>query len=339
MENALQELSRVMLPEIEAELHEVINLVRDSRCVELFNMLGYHLGWDTEGKGIGNPGKRIRPLILLISNAAANGEWENALPAAAAVELVHNFSLIHDDIQDNSPLRRGRPTVWKLWGIPQAINTGDTMFTMAYIALMRLLMVSSETMAIRSSKLLMETCLKLTQGQFLDISYEKNPTLDLDDYWRMIELKTAALLSASAEIGSILAGASEAQIECYRNFGCETGMAFQIQDDVLGIWGEAALTGKSNESDLITGKKSLPILFGIHQNGHFAKRWFEGPIEPHEVIEIAKQLELEGVKQYCLEQTRIHAEKALLALNAAYPSEEGDEALKLLIKSLLDRSS
>lgn len=338
MVNPLQDLSQIMLPKIEDELKTVVNLVRDSQFDELFNMLGYHLGWEVEGKGVGKPGKRIRPLLLLLANSAAGGEWENALPAAVAVELVHNFSLIHDDIQDNSPLRRGRPTVWKHWGIPQAINAGDAMFILANIAMLRLVNVPSETTILLASNLLMETCLKLTQGQFLDISYEKIKHLDLKDYWQMIARKTAALITTSVEIGSIIAGVNENILDQYRLFGYETGLAFQIQDDLLGIWGEMALTGKSTESDLVSGKKSLPILYGIKQNGVFAKRWFEGPITSDEVSEIAKQLESEGALQYCQEQTRLLTKNALRALDEVYPTYEAGEALILLIQSLLDRS-
>jgi geranylgeranyl diphosphate synthase type I len=338
MANPLQDLSQIMLPKIEDELKMVVNLVKDSRFDELFNMMGYHLGWEVDGKGAGKPGKRIRPLILLLANSAAGGEWENALPAAAAVELVHNFSLIHDDIQDNSPLRRGRPTVWKHWGIPQAINAGDTMFTLANIAILRLKNVPSETTILRATNSLMETCLKLTQGQFLDISYEKIQHLDLKDYWHMIARKTAALITTSVEIGPIIAGVDVDILEKYRLFGYETGLAFQIQDDLLGIWGEAALTGKSTESDLVSGKKSLPILYGIKQNGAFAKRWFEGPISSDEISEIAKQLESEGAMQYCQEQTRLLTKNALRALDKVHPTQEAGEALVLLNQSLLDRS-
>ena len=338
MDNPLQDFSQMMLPKIEEELKIIVNLVKGSGCDELYNMLAYHLGWEIEGKGVGNPGKRIRPLILLMANLAAGGCWENVLPAAAAVELVHNFSLIHDDIQDNSPLRRGRPTVWKQWGIPQAINAGDTMFVLANMAMLRLKNAPSETTILRASNLLLETCLKLTQGQFLDISYEMIQHLELKDYWPMIAWKTASLISTCAQLGPLIAGVDVEIYEKYRLFGYETGLAFQIQDDILGIWGEAARTGKSSESDLISGKKSLPILYGLKQNGTFAKRWFEGPISADEVSEIAKQLEEEGALSYCQEQTRILTKKAIHALDDAHPTLEAGKALVSLNESLLVRT-
>ncbi len=128
-------LSEIMLPAIESHLREALTAAQDQHASELYKMLTYHLGWEGEGAGARARGKRIRPLLVTLTAMAAGGDWQSALPAAAAVELLHNFSLIHDDIQDNSPYRRGRLAVWKLWGIPQAINAGDAMFTLAHMAL------------------------------------------------------------------------------------------------------------------------------------------------------------------------------------------------------------
>ncbi|MCJ7537186.1 MAG: polyprenyl synthetase family protein, partial [Anaerolineales bacterium] len=132
---------------IEQELHRSIESQNEPELDQYFTMLAYHMGWEGEGAGPDAQGKRIRPLLVLLTCAAAGGEWQNALPAAAAVELVHNFSLIHDDIQDNSPLRRGRETVWKRWGIAQAINTGDAMLTIAHLSLLQMEKTSSPEIA------------------------------------------------------------------------------------------------------------------------------------------------------------------------------------------------
>ncbi len=165
------------------------------------------------------------------------GTGNKPLPAAAAVELVHNFSLIHDDIEDRSSLRRGRLTVWKKWGIPQAINAGDAMFTLAHLQLLHLMNNHTISVTLKSIKILQQACLHLTQGQYLDLSYENRDHISLDEYWSMVAGKTAALLSASTELGALSAVDDEQICKCYRNFGKSLGMAFQVQDDYLGIWG------------------------------------------------------------------------------------------------------
>src|SRR4030067_283120 len=142
-------------------------------------MVAYHLGWEGDGAGSDARGKRIRPLLVVLACAAAGGDWGKALPAAAAVELVHNFSLIHDDIQDNSPLRRGRTTVWKHWGIPQAINAGDAMLTLAHLSALRLANTISAEVAIQAATIFQQACLQLTKGQYLDLSYENRRPLSL----------------------------------------------------------------------------------------------------------------------------------------------------------------
>jgi geranylgeranyl diphosphate synthase type I len=172
----------------------------------------------------------------------SGGKWENSLPAAAAVELVHNFSLIHDDIEDNSHLRRGRPTVWTKWGIPQAINTGDAMFTLAHLTILGLESTCSKAITLKAAAILQETCLELTQGQYLDIAYESQKELSIEGYWLMVSGKTAAMLAASTELGGLAAGCSPEEQQAYHEFGHALGLAFQVQDDYLGIWGEVELT-------------------------------------------------------------------------------------------------
>ena len=301
------------------------------------HMLAYHMGWEGEHAGPKAAGKRIRPLLVLLSCASAGGDWRAALPAAAAVELVHNFSLIHDDIEDNSPLRRGRQTVWKLWGIPQAINAGDAMFTQAYLVLLRLEHTVSPAVALRASHLLQETCLHLTQGQYMDISYENRLDLNVDAYWPMVSGKTAALLSACTGLGALAAGLDEARFQAYREFGRLLGLAFQAQDDILGIWGDAALTGKSADSDLVSGKKSLPVLFGLQQGAAFAQRWSQGPIQPDEVEALARLLEAEGARDFCQSAAEDLTTRALAALNQAAPQGDAGTALVELAHILLDR--
>ncbi|MEI8133291.1 MAG: polyprenyl synthetase family protein, partial [Leptolinea sp.] len=260
-----------MLPKIETELQWIIGSLGVSHFDELREMMAYHLGWEGEGAGEKARGKRIRPILALIATAAIEGEWEKAISAAAAVELIHNFSLIHDDIEDQSDFRHGRKTVWSIWGKPQAINTGDCMFTLAFQAVVQ--SATKPENVILAMDLLQETCVLLTKGQFLDMSYEPKDDLPLDAYMHMVGGKTAALLACSAAIGAIITGAAPEAIKALREFGWNLGLAFQMQDDWLGIWGDSALTGKSAESDLMSGKKSLPTLLGLMIDGEFKRRW------------------------------------------------------------------
>ncbi len=228
----------IMQPELEVELKTVIDQGIPKDVPELRSMLAYHLGWEGEGSGIEAQGKRIRPLLVLLSTAAAGGDWKKALPAAAAVELIHNFSLIHDDIQDNSPIRRGRATVWIKWGIPQAINAGDLMFTLAFYSLDHLREQIPIEQSVIAGEVLHNAIIHLTRGQYLDLSYETRKEIKIDDYWPMVGGKTAALLSASVEIGALVAGVTENRKNHFRQFGYLLGLAFQAWDDWLGIWGD-----------------------------------------------------------------------------------------------------
>jgi geranylgeranyl diphosphate synthase type I len=303
-----------MLPAIESELKKNVKSVKKTGLDELHSMLTYHLGWEGEGAGPKARGKRIRPLLVLLTTASTGTDWVQSLPGAAAVELVHNFSLIHDDIQDQSPLRRGRPTVWKQWGIPQAINAGDSMFALAHTALQNLNDSIPFEVKIKAHQIIPHACLTLTQGQYLDLAYETKGDLSLSDYWPMIQGKTASLLATCTELGALLAGVSDKEINIYRMFGENIGLAFQVQDDILGIWGDSALTGKSTESDLVSGKKSLPVLYALEKGGEFSKRWIRGAIKSEEVLELADVLKAEGAYDYAKGQASTLNAQALECL-------------------------
>jgi geranylgeranyl diphosphate synthase, type I len=328
-----------MLSAIEGELQKQVARLDEPRIYPFHEMLTYHMGWTGEGAGPEAAGKRIRPLMLLLCTAAGSASWQLALPAAAAVELVHNFSLVHDDIEDNSDKRRGRTTVWKKWGMPQGINAGDGLFVLSNLALTDLEAGYPAETILRAAKILHQTCLDLTRGQFLDISYEDCTDLTVEDYWPMVSGKTAALLSTCCQIGALLGGADEARQEAYRAFGYYLGLAFQVQDDILGIWGNEALTGKSAASDLVDGKKSLPVLFGLEKKGEFAKRWGQGSIRAEEVRELAKLLETESAQTSAREAARQMTDLALENLHAANPQGEAGESLKMLADKLLQRGA
>ena len=330
-------LQDVLLPAIEVELQHQISRLVDPRLHPLHDMLTYHMGWTGDGSGRSAQGKRIRPLLLLLTCAACGGEWNAVLPAAASVELIHNFSLLHDDIQDNSTERRGRETVWYKWGMPQGINTGDALFVIANLSLLDLVPSFDTELILSAATLLQTACLALTEGQFLDLSYEKREDLTMEDYWTMVTGKTAALLSACCAVGSLFGGGDETIRDAYRNYGHFLGLAFQVQDDYLGIWGDAALTGKSIESDLVTGKNSLPVFFGLEKKGVFAKRWLNGPISPDEVMGLSDQLEKEGARLYTQNTADQMTDMALQYLRSADPVGNAGQELFELTNKLTGR--
>lgn len=329
--------TKMLVSHIEHELQRQVSRLDAPRTKPFHEMLTYHMGWTGEGAGPEAAGKRIRPLLLLLCTAACGGDWQAALPAAAAVELVHNFSLVHDDIQDNSDRRRGRPTTWVKWGAPMAINVGDALFVMSNQAIIDLKENYPAETVVRAAEILHNTCLDLTRGQFLDMSYEERNDLGVDDYWPMVAGKTAALLSACCHIGALLGGADEAKQEAYRSFGHYLGLAFQVQDDILGIWGDEAMTGKSAASDLVEGKNSLPVLAGLTANGRFAARWKQGPIRANEVADVARLLSNEGGYSTAYEASRQMTDLALLNLYEADTQGEAGAALFELADKLLKR--
>lgn len=334
----LENVTQDLLPAIEAEIKRIVNGSIPSEYLEMLPMLSYHLGWEAEGAGPEAQGKRIRPLLLLLCAATTGIDWHKALPAAAAVELIHNFSLIHDDIQDESRLRRGRPTVWVKWGVPMAINAGDLMFTLAQTAILQMCETVSIEVGLRSAEILNKTCIKLTGGQHLDLAYENQNEVLLEAYWPMVSGKTAALIDCCAVLGGVAGQVGEERLNAFSEFGRNLGLAFQVLDDWLGIWGDAVLIGKSNESDLVSGKKSLPVLYGLAKQGKFYDRWAKGPATPAEVNELAALLNEEGAQQYTREVADMLTSRALKALSAA-ALEKGEacEALEQLAKQLLQR--
>lgn len=342
------QLQQEMQLAIENELQKQVARLDAPQTKEFHEMLTYHMGWTGEGSGAKATGKRIRPLITLLSTASIEDKnkksnsqlsnWLHAVSAASALELIHNFSLVHDDIQDNSDLRRGRKTVWVKWGQPLAINAGDALFIIAFQSTLDVSQHYPAEIAVEATKILSENCLRLTQGQFLDMSFENRYDLSIEDYWYMIGGKTASLLSACTHIGALLGYAKPEIIEAYRLFGYHLGLAFQVQDDVLGIWGDEKVTGKSVASDLVEGKNSLPILYGIEKNGPFAKRWKQGNISQSEVGDVANMLEQEGAKEFAENKSVEETDKAMKYLNQAQPSGEAGELLRGLANMLLKRN-
>lgn len=252
----------------------------------LRGLIRYHLGWDeADGSpGPGARGKGLRPLLCLLAyegTAPARAEastfrvWP-ALPAAAAIELTHNFSLIHDDIQDQDRERHGRPTVWTIWGVPQAINGGDGLWALATRAFLRLAERGvPPAIVVRAHTMLNDACLTMIEGQALDLAFEQRQ-VDVDEYLDMIGRKTGALIATSLAIGALIGSEDEAVAEQFYHVGRELGRAFQIQDDILGIWGEEHLTGKSTSSDLRRRKQSYPVVYTLSRGPAAARAALAG---------------------------------------------------------------
>ncbi len=336
---ALKQFVAVMRPLIEEELRRTLDIHLSKSLPELYSMLAYHLGWEGEGAGVEVQGKRIRPLLVLLCAASAGGDWQCALPAAVAVELVHNFSLIHDDIQDRSELRRGRPTVWVKWGLAQAINAGDLMFSLAHLSILRLRESCAENSVIEAVQLLQKACVHLTEGQYMDISYESRREITLDEYWPMVAGKTASLLATCTRLGALAAGCEPDRQEHFWEYGYSLGLAFQAWDDYLGVWGDPSVTGKSIESDLVSGKKTLPVVYGLAQRGKFARRWLEGPIRVDEVPQLAEWLKEEGAQEFTRATAEGLTNQALKALNQAISKGAAGDALHELTNVLLLRDN
>lgn len=327
--------SQEWLPLVESTMRALLT-AEPAYLQPFYGMMRYHLGWeDARGQPESAPqGKRIRPLLVLMSALAAGGEPDAVLPAAAAVELLHNFSLIHDDIEDASDTRRHRPCLWTWAGVPQAINTGDGMFTVARLAMHDLLDGAvSPARALWAMRVFDQTSLRLTEGQFLDMDFEKRRQVSLETYVQMISGKTAALLAASAQLGPIIVGAAKADVFYFRQFGYELGIAFQIQDDILGIWGDAQLTGKSVSTDLLTRKKTLPVLFALSQPGRQGDAlraiYAHGQDPtPDDLPDIVRHLDALNAGAYAEQAADEHLQRALAALDAVSAQNEGHALLR-----------
>jgi geranylgeranyl diphosphate synthase type I len=231
----------------------------------LRTVVSYHLGWcDEHGYPVNNcGGKAIRPGLVLLAAEASGGTPASAIAGAVAVELVHNFSLVHDDLMDRDATRRHRRTVWAVWGDAMAILAGDAMLSLAHQALLDC--DRPDTAA--AQRILTAAIGQLIRGQAADVGFESRDDVTLDECIEMAWGKTASLMAASAEIGATLGGASPTVRDALRTFGGQLGLTFQLVDDLLGIWGRPAITGKPLYSDLRSCKKTLPVTWTLERGG------------------------------------------------------------------------
>lgn len=314
-------------------------------------MARYHLGQVDAGFAP-NPaeraaqGKRMRPAIALLTCEAAGGTMETAAPLAAAVELLHNFTLVHDDIQDQSPTRRHRPTVWSIWGIAQAINAGDALFAAAHLALYQLRNNGTDDRLILTlSDAFERMTLAIVAGQALDLQFEERDDVSPDEYLTMIGGKTAAIVRYAAWGGALLAGADDERANGFAAFGEALGIGFQIRDDILGIWGSASATGKAAD-DIRRRKQSLPILIlrNLAASGDRAELqtlYRQPEIDDHGAARVRELLKNYGVREIVERQVAEYhdqARAALLAATAPKPT-AAREKLLAMVDSLALRSS
>ncbi len=340
-----QQAMTEFFPQIDAEMKRAV-IPADGNLDPFWGMMMYHLGWvDRTFRPVQtSAGKRLRPVFTMLACRAEGGDVEKSLPAAAAVELLHNFTLIHDDIQDNSHTRRGRPTVWKLWGVPQAINAGDAMFTLARHTVLQLKErgISADTV-LAAIDCLDKTLLSLCRGQYLDMTFEETILVKMETYLEMIAGKTAALLACSGYLGALLATESTAIAQRYWQLGHALGMAFQMHDDILGIWGDSAIVGKTAGDDLRQHKKSLPVVYLLNQLENDATRRFREiyrhpKLTDDVVAEAMTLLETIGAKTYAERETERYTRQAQQHLDALHVDAGRKRPLQEMLAFLLERT-
>ena len=299
-----------------------------------YGMMLYHLGLDSTVPG---RGKRLRPLLCALVFEALAGDTRRALPAAAALELLHNFTLIHDDIEDQDPTRHHRPTVWSVWGVPQAINTGDGMYAASRLAVQRLRGRDFPAERILDfASLLDGACVRVCEGQFLDISFETRTDITAERYRAMVAKKTGALISACAEGAAVLATDDAGIRASLARFGDDYGQAFQAHDDLLGIWGTSERTGKVELNDLTKCKKTLPVVLAFERaspktRGELAALYeAPAPLPAESVERIRAILDDHGIRELIEREIASHRSRALHVLRGIGQVAAAREALGLL---------
>ena len=316
-------------------------------------MAGYHLGQSdhlgsetSEKQRQSVQGKRIRPMLALQCCAAAGGDPATAAPLAAAIELLHNFTLIHDDIQDRSPNRRHRATVWRIWGDAQAINAGDALFAAAQRTLLR---TSTDTVPattlLRLADEFNRMTIEIVRGQVLDLAFETESSVTPDAYLDMIRAKTGAIVRFAAWAGAIVGGASDELAGQFAEFGDMLGIGFQIQDDLLGIWGAMSDTGKDPADDIRRHKKSLPVLMLIEsatpeETAMLKEVDGRETVSGEDVERVLAAMDAHNIRAQVTERVREAHRRAESALaNIGHAAGEVDSNLTALIRRLDARIS
>ncbi|MGW6058956.1 family 2 encapsulin nanocompartment cargo protein polyprenyl transferase [Streptomyces sp. NPDC055189] len=305
----------------------------------------YHFGWEhADGTpAAGHAGKAIRPALVLAAVRALGGEQAMAARAAAAVELTHNFTLLHDDVMDRDPTRRHRPTAWAVFGEPDAILVGDALQALAQ----RLLAEDPHPGAAEAAARLAACVVELCAGQHADSAFERRGPgeVTLDECLAMAEAKTGALLGCACALGALYAGAGRSEVEALDGFGREAGLAFQLIDDVIGIWGDPGHTGKPARADLASRKKSLPVVAALASGTPAAAELAElygrtppGPESDADLERMAHAVEAAGGKDWALMHAADRMSRALNQLSRAVPVPEAAGSLLALAEFVTRRT-
>ena len=274
----------VLKDQFETSLKQLVLARTPESLPGLHEMVSYHFGWN---EVFPKTGKRLRPMLLLASSDLFGGQTELVMPAAVAMEVLHNYTLIHDDIEDQGETRHGRECLWRRYGLAQALNVGDYLSTMAHDIFYEAEPYMDPSDFANAYSVFRQAAMDVIRGQYLDMRFETKRSVSVYEYLEMIRLKTSCLISASVRIGAILARVDQETDNFLEKIGEHAGLAFQIQDDYLGIWGDTASTGKSNLTDLTTRKKTYPILLGLAECSPFKAAWDANPqITP----ELARQM-------------------------------------------------
>ncbi len=333
--------------------HRILQAMRDAfpapadpAVAEYYQMMEYHLGWrDASFAPIeAGTGKLIRPQLALLACRALGGTEQQALPLAAALQMLHDFSLVHDDIEDHSEQRRGRPALWRVWGLEVGINVGDGMFALAHRALYRLEDAGVDPATVLAIMRGFEaTALRLCEGQHLDMTGEGRFDVDEERYLRMIRGKTAALLAAATGLGARLATDNAADVAAMREFGEALGMAFQMRDDLLDIWGDPRHTGKPFAADLLQRKMSLPMIHAYANAGAerstIERIYRSESLTDEDVSRLLAILETTGSRAHVSRLANHEHERALAALDRVTAVDpEALAALREVAEGLLTRA-
>ncbi|MGP4050104.1 family 2 encapsulin nanocompartment cargo protein polyprenyl transferase [Streptomyces sp. 2A115] len=302
----------------------------------------YHFGWEhADGTpAAGNTGKAIRPALVLTAVRALGGQHATAVRAAAAVELVHNFTLLHDDVMDRDTTRRHRPTAWTVFGDADAILAGDALQALAHQLLADDRHPASSAAAGRLAGCVVELC----AGQHADTAMERRGPDDvtLDEVLAMAEAKTGALIGCACALGALYAGADEADVEALDAFGREAGLAFQLIDDVIGIWGDPRRTGKPAGADLMARKKSLPVVAALASGTPAAAELAElyrGPYTDGDLERTVLAVERAGGRDWAQLQAADRMSRSLHHLSRAVPDPEAAGGLLSLAEFVTRRST
>ena len=309
-----------------------------------YTSLRYHMGWCDKD---GNPrndaeGKRLRPALLLLACQAAGGAMESALAAASAIELIHNFSLIHDDIEDRDVQRHHRPTLWTIWGEPKALNAGSVMFNLAFLAPSQSQKIPRERLLYASSRLT-QSSLEMIEGQYLDISFEQRLDVTTDQYLDMISRKTGALISCALEVGAFIGSGNRETASLMAKAGRHLGNLFQIRDDMLGVWGDPSVTGKAVGSDIMRKKKSFPVVHALENGDDSTIRGIKEvlgkeSVDEADVQQVLGMLEETGSKERAESLIEDLGRQAMETIGAAELSPVHHRHLSELVDFLLTRA-